>query len=291
MSDKTNTKVYILGASGFLGSECAGYLRTRGYQIFDKRIDVTNLNVLRLTFNQYHPDVVINFAGVRAYPTIDWCEDHKEETVAVNVIGATNTMLAALEAGAYPIQISSGCVYSGGLEHFFAEEDKPNFYGSFYSRMRIVLQEALAELPVLYARIRMPMSCYSHPRNFIDKIVSYREVISVYNSVTLIEDLWPALERLFSIRPVGILNLTNVSYVNHKQILDVYKKFVDPKHSYIPISLDRLEGPGGITKAKRSNCVLSTEKAKKLGVSMPQLDDKRLGIVMGIYGRRLRKQT
>src|SRR3989344_347433 len=226
MPGKHKTKIYILGASGFLGGRAAEYFSSHDYEVFTDRIDITDLPALKEGFAKTRPDVVINFAGARAYPTVDWCEDHKIETVQANVIGAVNTMTAALESGAYPIQIASGCLYSGGPDKLFTEEDEPNFYGSFYSRMRIVMQKALVELPVLQARIRMPLSMYSHPRNFFDKIVSYPKVISIPNSVTLIEDLYPALEKLIKIKPTGILNLTNEGYVEHKNILEAYKKIV-----------------------------------------------------------------
>ena len=289
--NKPSPRIYILGASGFLGSRCRDYLLSRKYEVIDKRIDVTNYDSLYSMFSKKLPDVVINFAGVRAYPTIDWCEDHKKETVQVNVVGAINAMLAAQEVGAYPIQISSGCVYSGGLKHSFTEDDEPNFYGSFYSRMRIVLQKALAELPVLCARIRMPMSCYSDPRNFINKIASYKKVISIPNSVTLIEDLWPAIERLIEIRSTGILNLTNEGYIEHETILSAYKKIVDPNHTYTKITLAELEGPGGITKARRSNCILSTKKAESLGISMPRLDSARIAEAMKKFRASLNSKT
>ena len=116
--------------------------------------------------------------------------------------------------------------------------------------------------------------------NFINKIASYKKVISIPNSVTLIEDLWPTIEKLIEVRPTGILNLTNEGYVEHKAILSAYKKFVDPNHTYTKITLAELEGPGGITKAKRSNCILSTRKAESLGISMPKIDDAKIAEVM-----------
>ncbi len=274
-------KFYILGASGFMGSQCVTYLQSKGHEVFSNRIDITDLPTLTKVFTEKKPDVVINFAGVRAYPTIDWCEDNKEETVKVNVAGAINAMVAALDVGAYPIQICSGCIYSGELETPFSEDDAPNFYGSFYSRMRVVMQDALKELPVLQVRIRMPVSMYYSPRNFITKIASYKRVISVPNSVTLIEDMFPALEKLSEMQPTGILNLTNDGYIEHKTILEAYRKIVDTTHTYEPIDVQELMT--NVVKAGRSNCILSNEKRISLGISMPELNSKRLEEIMKVY--------
>ncbi|MEK7519892.1 MAG: sugar nucleotide-binding protein [Patescibacteria group bacterium] len=285
MQKTAGTKIYILGASGFLGQNAVRHFAECGHHVFTERVDITDLPALTKTFQKVRPDAVLNFAGARTEPNIDWCEDHKEETVRVNVTGAINAVTAALAAGAYPIQISSGCIYSGGPETPFTEEDEPNFYGSFYSRMRIVLQKAIAELPVLCVRIRMPLSSVPHPRNLINKMISYTKVISVPNSVTLIEDLFPAMERLIALKPTGILNLTNDGYSEHKDILETYKKVVDLRHTYELISIAELERD--LVKAKRSNCVLSTEKAKRLGISMPALTEKRLGAIMEQYKHNL----
>ncbi len=284
-------KFYILGSSGFIGGICAKYLKGRGHQVCTDRIDVNDFFGMKSKFKSLKPDAVINFAGVRAYPNIDWCEDHKEETVKVNVAGAINAMLAAIDAGAYPIQISSGCIYTGGKDKLYAEEDEPNFFGSFYSRMKIVMQKAFQELPVLQVRIRMPISIKSNPRNLINKLILYKKVISIPNSVTLVEDFVAALEKLsLEDRPVGILNLTNDGYLEHPDILDSYKRIVDPGHSYEQISMEEFfgkENRQGLVKTGRSNCLLSNEKAKSFGISMPALDKKRLDLVMAEYKKSL----
>ncbi len=278
-----NLKIYIFGAAGFLGSKCAEYFRSLGYTVLDQRVDITDRNALRVAFNSSRPDVAINLTGPPVYPTIDWCEDNQAQSVDMLVLAPIAFTLTALEFGIYPIQITSGCVYTGGPEHEFTEEDAPNFFGSLYSRLRIAGQIALADLPVLQARIRMPCSVTSHPRNFFDKIISYKKLISIPNSLTLVEDLWPALDKLIALRPTGILNLTNEGYVEHYQILEAYKKYINPDHTYEPISLEQLQGPGGITKAKRSNCVLSVKKAQNMGINMPAINNERLKEIMEKY--------
>jgi 3,5-epimerase/4-reductase len=276
-------KFYILGGTGFMGGQFAQYLRNGGHEVSTEKIDLTDYPSLNKVFQAQKPEVVVNFAGVRAQPHVDWCEDHKLETSHVNVAGAINAMTAALNAGAYPIQIASGCVYEGGPERVYKEEDTPNFTGSYYSRMRISLQDALKELPVLYARIRMPVSMFPHDRNFITKITSYKKVINVPNSMTLLEDLWPALVKISELRPTGILNLTNEGWIDHKMVLDAYKEIVDPNHTYEPISLEDFDGANGFVKARRSNCVLDMTKAKSLGIDMPAMDQARLREIMQVY--------
>lgn len=268
-----------------MGGLFIDYLKAKGHTVYSDKIAIEDLNALRTAFTEKKPDVVVNFAGVRAQPHIDWCEDHKEETTLVNVAGSINVMIAAMEVGAYPIQIASGCIYDSGVEKACTEEDTPNFTGSYYSRMRIAQQIAMQELPLLYARIRMPLCAFPHPRNFITKIAGYEKVINIPNSMTLLEDLFVALEDLSTReeKVYGILNLTNDGWVDHKTVLDAYKNIVKPDHTYIQISLEELQGPGGITKAKRSNCILSSKKAESLGLSFPALTPERMNKVMEIY--------
>lgn len=274
-------KIYILGASGWMGGLCSSYMESKGFDVVTDRLDISNLSLIIETFLKVKPDIVINFAGVRAYPNIDWCETHKEETLEVNVVGAINVAIASIKSGAYMIQIASGCIYSGGIEKEFKEEDQPNFFGSFYSRMRIIMQNALIELPVLQLRIRMPISSKFHSRNLITKIASYKKVISVPNSVTLVEDLFKAIEILIQKKPLGILNIVNDGYLKHEDILSVYKEIVDRNHEYEVIDVKELEEK--IVTASRSNCVLSGEKAKALGISMPELTPSRLKEIMVEY--------
>ncbi len=284
----TALKLCILGAGGYLGSSAVSYFRAQGHTVFDDRIEVSDFSALRSAFANQKPDVVINLTGPAANPTIDWCEDHKEESVKMLVVAPVNVVLAAIECGAYPIQISSGCIYSGGPEQEFTEEDAPNFFGSFYSRMRIASEQVLRELPVLTARIRMPLSSTPHPRNFITKIAAYKKVISIPNSVTVLEDLWPGLLTLIEKRVTGVVNMTNEGFIEHRAVLGAYRRIVDAAHTYEPISLEELQGPGGITKSKRSNCILSALKQKSLGVRMPALDEGSLEALLREYKKHLR---
>lgn len=286
--------VVIFGASGYLGSSCVEFFKGRkDYEILQcpahNHVNVSNAHNLLRFFDSVKPDIAINLTGAPAYPTIDWCETHKEATVAANVVGPEVFATICIERGIFPVQIASGCIYEGGTNKRFTEEHVPNFTGSFYSRMRIAMEMALKELPVLILRIRMPLSTHPHPRNYINKIASYKKVISVANSVTLIEDLWPAMEKLIKAKKTGIFNMTNTGYITNNMLLAWYKAHVNPKHKFNLIT------PQGLRRTKvktgRSNCVLSTMKAKAAGAELPELTMYRLDQIMREYKNNLKKNV
>ena len=79
---------------------------------------------------------VINAAGVTGRPNVDWCEDHKVETIRANVIGVLQLCDLALENSVHVTNFATGCIYKYDNVHVigcvpFTEEDNPNFSGSF----------------------------------------------------------------------------------------------------------------------------------------------------------------
>lgn len=65
--------------------------------------------------------------------------------------------------------------------------------------------------------------------------------------------------------------MTNSGSFTHDQVLELYKKHIDPEHQYKVISLEELSK---LTVAGRSNCVLATEKLENEEVSMPPVQDR-----------------
>jgi len=212
------------------------------------------------------PDVVINCAGKTGKPNVDWCEDHKLETVTSNVTGPLTLLRACSELGIYWVHVGSGCVYTGDNERKgFSEEDEPNFFGSFYSRTKMWSELVLKEFPVLQLRLRMPIDATPNSRNFIKKITTYKKIISIPNSVSVLEDFLRAGMVLIERRATGIYNMTNPGAIEHREILDMYREIVDPSFNYEIFSLDEMNQ---LTKAGRSNCVLSSDKREAAGAHM-----------------------
>lgn len=263
-------KILIYG-KGFLGHHFYDYLTSQDENVVWGTADIGNLEQVRADLKEHSPDTILNCAGKTGRPNVDWCEDHKEETFYSNVTGPLVLMQASSETGALLAHLGSGCIYQGDNNgQGFSEQDAPNFYGSFYSRTKAWSDQMMKEFPILVLRLRMPIDANPGPRNFISKIIKYDQVINIENSMTVVDDLLSATYELLKKRATGLYNMTNPGAIDHKTILEMYKKIVDPNFTYKIISLEELEKH---TKAPRSNCILNTDKLAREGIKMRPIEE------------------
>ncbi len=284
-------KIHLLGHRGYVGGWIQQYFSEQGYDVQAIDVDVTDLALVREALVDVKDSVVINATGKTGKPNVDWCEDHRLETAAVNITGAINVCQVASEQGNYVIQIGSGCIFThpsvsqqngetsplkrGELNpsgiYEFTEEDEPNFFGSFYSQTKAVAESAVKEIPnVCVLRIRMPLQGSESPKNLLNKLLRYDKILSVPNSVTIMEDFMPFVQRVIEKRVTGVLNAVNPGAYEHRDLLEQYREIVEPDRSFEYIGLEEF---AGMTKAERSNCVLSTKKCEELGIAMPRVGE------------------
>ncbi len=114
-------------------------------------------------------------------------------------------------------------------------------------------------------RLRMPFDDEPSERNFITKITKYAKVISVPNSISVLEDFMKAAKALITQKATGVYNVTNPGTITHQEILDMYIELVDPTYKYELFSVEEMDK---ITKAKRSNCGLSVQKLEEAGIHL-----------------------
>lgn len=260
-------KVLIFGGNGYLGQE---FLKVYPDAILP-RVDIADTALVAETLENEKPDVVINCAGKTGRPNVDWCEDHKEETIRANVVGPLILNEECQKRGIYWVHISSGCIYQGDNGgKGYTEEDEPNFKGSFYSRSKVWSDQILREFPVLIPRLRMPFDGSVHPRSLISKIRKYPTVLDVPNSLTYIPDFLESVRILIERRKTGIYNVVNPGVMSPYAIMQLYKEIVDPSHVFEGLSLEHLSS---VVKAGRSNCYLSTEKLEKEGIHLRPIQE------------------
>ncbi len=275
-------KYLILGQQGWLAQKFNDFLKDS----LVSQVDITNLTALRAELDEKKPEVVINAAGITGRPNIDWCEEHKPETIVGNVMLPLCVLQACEERGIYWVHFGSGCVFQGKGPggKGFKEDDKAD-PPSFYSWTKYWADSILKHFPVLIVRLRLPIDSEPNPRNLINKLSKYPNIVDVENSVTIIPDLLVATKKLIAKRKTGIYHVTNPGSIKHSEIMELYKKIIDPAHKYKLILVKELYKKG-LAKAGRSNCILNTDKLKKEGIVLKPVK-KRLVEIMKEYKKNL----
>lgn len=125
-------RLLITGSSGFLGStiarRTAADFEVFGVDYSSKQVpnslplDIRNRQQVITSFQKIRPALVVHTA---ALVNVDYCQDHAEEAWMTNAEGTENVAIAAKEAGAKLVYISTDSVFDG-KRGMYTEEDKPN---------------------------------------------------------------------------------------------------------------------------------------------------------------------
>lgn len=271
-------KILIFGGkTGWFGQEIVKIVQKLGHVAICAESRLENRQDILAELDAVLPDAIINAAGITGRPHIDWCEDHKQETIRANIIGALNLVDIAYMRNLHITHIGTGCVYDFDEKHpknsglGFKEEDEANHYTSFYCSTKIYLEKLFLNYPnLLHLRIRMPLSHDFNPRNFIVKITSYERVINEPNSLSVLEDLLPIAVDMTLRELKGNFNFVNPGAITHNEILELYKIYVDPVFTYRNFTIAEQDS---ILKAARSNCELDVTKLLKEYPSIPHIKE------------------
>ncbi|GMI48003.1 hypothetical protein TrCOL_g5694 [Triparma columacea] len=262
------SKILIFGKNGWIGGKLIALLQDQGKELgkdlFLAETRMQNRESLASELDKIRPTHVLNAAGVTGRPNVDWCEDHKAETVRANVIGVLNLSDLCEERGIHCTVFATGCIFEYDEEHKlgsgvgFTEDDTANFEASWYSKTKGMVEQMLQVYSsTLILRVRMPISDDLSPRNFITKIVKYDRVVNVPNSMTVLHELLPASLVMAEKKLSGVYNFCNPGVISHNEMLDLYKKYIDDTYTYTNFSLDDQDK---ILKAGRSNNELNCTK-------------------------------
>jgi len=285
-------KVLTLG-SGFVADHLP-YEKITSRIALDHDMAADNVFITSV-LKRHKPDVLINCLGKTGRPNVDWCESHREETATTNIALPIALAEACRKEGTHLIQIGSGCIYFGtspykghtsyAVDPGWQETDFAN-PASFYSKTKYACDLALGPMPhVTTLRIRMPISTKNHPRNLINKLMGYKQVIDIPNSMTFMDDLARCIEWVADKRPGGIFHVVNPQPLTAAQIMREYQKYV-PEHEFSVIDEWQLDQ---MTVAKRSNCILSSAKLKAAGFRMTN-SEEALEKCMAEYIKNVREK-
>ncbi len=251
-----NKRILILG-KGFIGTRLREELDSEFFES-----PISTLTDAEQIISRFNPKILINCIGYTGR-NVDECEVEKDRALLANTFVPIILGEACLRRNIKLVHISSGCIYSYDYSKDKPiEEDRPaDFLGLYYSRTKIYAEKALEvilrKFPVLIVRIRIPLDNRRHPKNLLAKLINYKKVIDIPNSVTYIPDFIKALKHLLKINATGIYNVVNKGVLRYPELMDVYKKYV-PNFEYEKINFKKLN-------LVRTNLILSTKKLEKSG--------------------------
>jgi dTDP-4-dehydrorhamnose reductase len=260
----TSEHVYLVfGKNGWIGGKLIQLLTEQGKKFHLATARNYDRESVLAEVEKYKPTHILNASGVTGRPNVDWCEDNKLETIRTNVIGTLTIADICATKNIHHLLYATGCIFEYDDEHqiggkTFTEEDRANFHGSFYSHTKALCEDLLRNYPnTCTLRVRMPISDDLSPRNFVTKIVKYDRVVNIPNSMTVLTDLLPISLIMAERGLTGIYNFCNPGAISHNEVLDLYKKYVDPSYTYTNFTV---EEQAKILKAGRSNNTLDHRK-------------------------------
>ena len=271
-------KVLVFGSSGYVGQEFVNQLHRNNNIVVcapSHKTLSTMSDVYKLIRN-ISPNQIYNAAGYTGKPNVDAAENEKDKCFFGNVLMPLWIAEASSSLKIPFGHVSSGCVYNGYQKHY-TELDEPDFSFkqnncSFYSGTKAQAEELLKVYDNTYImRLRIPFNKENSPRNYLTKLLTYSTILNLDNSISHKEEfVSTCIKLLDNDVPTGIYNLTNDGYVNAEYVLGCFKKHHPPLSFRISTKKFFASIEEFMTKAvaPRSNCILDTDKLRKIGFGM-----------------------
>lgn len=276
--------IVLLGSKGYVASSIYSVTCKSGipmHTVSRNELDYYNSGKLKQLLVNLNASHVINAAGYTGKPNVDACELAKYECLQGNAV-LPGIIREVCEDLKIPWgHISSGCIYSGRRPDGdgWKEEDVPNFSFrsppcSFYSGTKALGEEVLEGSENCFIwRLRIPYNHEPSPRNYLQKLLNYENLLEAENSVSHLEEFCMKCVECFTndIEP-GIYNMTNPGSVCTSQATEWMLKegLTDKKFNFFGNEEEFMENAA---KTPRSNCVLDTSKAEKAGIGMRSVED------------------
>ena len=268
-------KILFYGSKGWIGS----MIVERWKELYpsdtitcsNTRLTPENINLIKDEIQQN--DIIFSSIGRTSgtlkngthIPNIDYLEGNLFENARDNLYNPVMLAKICEEYNKHFSYIGTGCIFSrdtNNNDYEYTELDNPDFFGSSYSIIKGFTDDLMKLFKnVLNFRIRMPIVDYTHPKNFITKISDFKYICSYQNSMTYLPEIIPMMIEMSRLKVNGTYNMVNKGSISHQEILDMYKEYVNPSHSYNLIKIEDLDS---LLKAKRSNNILTTKKLEAI---------------------------
>ena len=250
-------------------SDKSNYIYKNTVKIIDGFVDTVN-SIIKTN----NIDCILNCIGYTGVPNIDEIGVSPVALVKNFALNEILPMLISRRIEKTKIaHISTGCIYYSYTKKTkgWTEVDVPDLKNSrmsYYSAAKYSGELAIAVNKNAKAfRLRIPFNASTHSKNYLVKILKYKNLLSMRNSLSSIDSFISATTHLIQHdAPSGVYNVTNDGSVTARDIVRMMKKFgiVDSKrkfHYYDDYNefmvKEKIVEP-------RSNCVLNSKKISSI---------------------------
>ncbi len=270
-------KVFIVGASGLVGSNCMKHFTEQGWDVkgsyFSYATDETVFydtldpdNKENYDIAAYAPDAIVHCG---ALTHVDHCETNPDESYTKTVQSTINLVALAKQCKARFVYISTDYVYDGKNGPY--TEDAPVNPISVYGKHKLEAEQlSLNELSnTLVLRVTNVYGDEARGKNFVARIVdqckkgqmlTLKLPYDQFASPTNAFDIARAMFVLLRDGKDGIYHIGSSDYMNRVELaLRVLQYFPAAQYDLIPVSTEELKQPaarplrGGFVRMKFSS--------------------------------------
>lgn len=203
------SKTLVTGTSGMVGSYVDFGIKTERSDL-----DITNLDQVINVYKKFKPRIILHLA---AETDVDKCERDPIHAFTINSIGTYNLAIAAKQAKAKFVYISTASVFSGESLGPYTVNDTPSPQGH-YSRSKYLGEKLVTSMLDDYLIIRPGWMFGGGPakdHKFVGKIIGLldkKEIKAVndkFGSPTYAKDLIQVIKKLLFEQKKGIFHVAN----------------------------------------------------------------------------------
>lgn len=254
-------KVFIIGASGLVGSNCLHYFKKQGFDcvgtyfsyeanntVFFDTLDITNED--NFDVHDFNPNVILHCG---ALTHVDYCEQNEAESYEKTVTSTKNMIVLANELNAKLVFISTDYIFDG-KDGPYDEDAVPNAL-SIYGKHKLEAEQAVAAANPnnIVLRITNVYGDEERGKNFVSRIIeqifeqqklTLRLPVDQYATPVNAMDIARSLHLLLNDNKNGVYNIASTDYMNRVQLaLNILKYFPDASYDLIPLTTEQINAP------------------------------------------------
>lgn len=266
-------KIFIVGSTGMLGSECRNVLG-RDHEVIcpgKKEVNIVSWDVVIESLTEVSPDVILNCVG---FTDMAACETEEFDVRKINVEGPRNLAQASARFGCKMVHMSCGHIFDGQkpMPQPYFEDDPPNPI-SAYGKSKLESETAVRGNSPNYIIVRSMCLYGATGKNLVKSVLAQAlgkrpEVLRVpedqYGAPTWSHRLALQIKELLENNGRGTYHATAGGHCSRYEFVTYLLNRLGIKKPVEPCRLKDLEGAGDWP----TNSLLENRLARKQGIDV-----------------------